>query len=228
MESRDKVTTGLHPFVLSQHTTTVRKFLQGHADRYAMVASGAGAPSLADVEILLDPDGVTLPHNFYMACGQWIRTRLIVGACFGVDHNAPEGLREFGEEISVRETELEEYVTREFDLLPQIPALLLRHVQIRWSNWLAAQWGKTSEVPFPDLTGLWTAMYNQDPWDPTFPAGYTLTPEATYGGGMSTRKTPGPNHTDQWPQLETSASPAVTVASMVALHLARASAHQRI
>ena len=44
MESRDDLTTGLHPFVLGQHTATVHKFLCGQADRYAMVASGTGAP----------------------------------------------------------------------------------------------------------------------------------------------------------------------------------------
>ena len=43
-----------------------------------------------------------------MARGQWLRTRLIVGTCFGVDHNASEGLKEFGEEMSARETDLEE------------------------------------------------------------------------------------------------------------------------
>ena len=78
MESRDNLTTGIPPFVLGQHTDTVRKFLRRQADRYTMVASGRGAPSLADVEILLAPDGVTLPHNFSMAHGQWLRTRLIV------------------------------------------------------------------------------------------------------------------------------------------------------
>ena len=52
MKSRDDLTTGLYPFVLRQHTATVRKFLRGQSDRYTMVASGAGAPSLTDVEIL--------------------------------------------------------------------------------------------------------------------------------------------------------------------------------
>ena len=80
-----------------------------------------------------------------------------------MDHNASEGLQNFGEELSARETELEEYVPRDATLLTQIPALLLRHAQIRWSNWLAAQWGKTSEVPFPNLAGLWTAIDNQEP-----------------------------------------------------------------
>ena len=108
MESRDDLTTGLHPFVLGQHTATVRKFLCGQADRYAMVASDAGAPYSSDVEIFSAPEGVTLPRNFSMACGQWLRTRLIVGTCFGVDHNTSEGFREFGEEMSARDTELGE------------------------------------------------------------------------------------------------------------------------
>ena len=79
-----------------------------------------------------------------------------------------------------RENELEEYIPRDSSLLAQIPALLLRHAQIRWSNWLAAQWGRTSKVPFPNFTGLWTAIYNQEPWEPTFPAGYTFLPGSTH------------------------------------------------
>ena len=67
IEIRDDLTTVIHPFVVRQHTVTVRKFLCRQADRYAMVASGAGAPYLADMEILLAPDGVTLPCNFSMA-----------------------------------------------------------------------------------------------------------------------------------------------------------------
>ena len=63
----------------------------------------------------------------------------------------------------VRETKIEEYVPRESALLTQITALLLRHAQICWSNWLTAQWGKTSEVLFPYLAGLWMAMENQEP-----------------------------------------------------------------
>ena len=64
MDIRDDLTTGLHPFFLGKHTATVRKFLRGQADRYAMVASGTADPSLADVKILLAPNGVTLPLNF--------------------------------------------------------------------------------------------------------------------------------------------------------------------
>ena len=128
-----------------------------------MVVSGASTPSLADVEILLAPDGVTLPRNFSMTCVQWLWSWFIVRTFFGVDHNASDGLTEFAEEMLARETDLEEYILHDTALRPQIPALILRHAQIRWSNWLAAQWGKTSEVTFPDLAGLWTAMENQEP-----------------------------------------------------------------
>ena len=132
----------------------------GQADQYAMVASGTGALSLADVEIFLATDGMTLPQNFSMVRRQWLRNRLIVGTCFCVDHKASDGLKEFEEEMSVREMELEEYIPRDTSLRPRIPALILRHAQIRWSNWIADQCRKTSEVPFPNLAGIWSAMEN--------------------------------------------------------------------
>ena len=72
----------------------------------------------------------------------------------GVDNNPSDGLKKFCEEMSARETDLKKYIPRDTALRPQIPALILQHAQICWSNWIAAQWVKTSEVPFPDLTGL--------------------------------------------------------------------------
>ena len=89
-----------------------------------MVASGAGVPSLADAEILSAPNGVTLPRNFSMSRGQWLRTKLIVETCFGLDHNTPDFLKEFGEEMLAREMELEEYIPRDTALRPHIPALI--------------------------------------------------------------------------------------------------------
>ena len=106
-----------------------------------------------------------------------------------------------------RETELEEYIPRDTALRPQIPALIFRHAQIRWSNWLATQWVKTSEVPFPNLAGLWTTMENQDTWEPTFLAGCTLSPEAAYRGSVSTRPNHGPVYPARWTTVDTSAAP---------------------
>ena len=128
-----------------------------------------------------------------------------------MDHNASEGLREFGEELSAMEIELEEYIPRDAALLPQIPALLLRLAQILWSNCLASQWGKTSEVPFPNLAGLWTPMENQELWEPTLPAGYTLAPDAAYRGNMIPRPIQGTHTSARWDPAETSTAPPRTV-----------------
>ena len=107
-----------------------------------------------------------------------------------MDHNASKGLNEFGEEISARETDLEEYIPCGAAFRPQVTALILRHAHTRWPNWIADQWGKTSEVPFPTLAGLWTAMENQEPWEPTFTTGYTLSTNNVYGGSGGVRTAP--------------------------------------
>ena len=79
-----------------------------------------------------------------MARGQRLWTWLIVGTCFAVDHNASDGLKEFGEEMSDMDTELEEYIPCDAAPRPQIPELILCHAQICWSNWTAEQWGTFS------------------------------------------------------------------------------------
>ena len=56
-------------------------------------------------------------------------------------------------------------------------------------------------------------MKNLDPWEPTIPAGYTLSPEAAYGGGVSTHLTPGPTYLTRWPILETSVATTVAAAA---------------
>ena len=144
-----------------------------------------------------------------MARGQWLRTSLIVATCFGVDHNASKFLKDFGGELSERETELEGYISWDAALLPQIPSFLLRHAQICWSNWLASQWGKTSEVHFPNLAGLCTAMENQEPWEPTFPAGYTFLPDTASPWPSQGLPTPA-----RWNPAETPTAPTRTVPTL--------------
>ena len=227
MESRDDLMTGLHPFVLGHHKATVRKFLLGQANRYAMVDSGADALCLADVEILSAPSGVTLQRNFSMARGQWLSTRMIVGTCFYVDHNASEGLKEFGGKMSARETDLEEYIPCDAALRSQVLALILCHAQIRWSNWISVQWGKTSEVTFPNLTGLWTAMENQEPREPTFPAGYTLPSENGYRGSDSACPDLKPAYLARNPTVNTLATPTSAAAAAAVVPTSRAESARR-
>ena len=121
-----------------------------------------------------------------------------------------------------RETDLEDYIPRNAALRPQVPELILRHAQIRWSNWIAAQWGKTSKVPFPNLAGIWTSMENQEPWESTFPAGYTLSPETVYGGSGSACPAHGPAYPARWHVVDTSAAPTSVATAAAAASTERA------
>ena len=42
------------------------------------------------------------------------------------------------------------------------------------------------------MAGIWTTMENQEPWEPTFPADYTLPPKNVYGGSGRGRQAPKP------------------------------------
>ena len=49
---------------------------------------------------------------------------MVVGTCFGVDHNTSNGLKEFREKMLAREMELEEYSPREPRMKKNLPSLL--------------------------------------------------------------------------------------------------------
>ena len=71
-------------------------------------------------------------------------------------------------------------------------------------------------------------MENQKPWEPTFPDGNTLSPEAAYEGGVSTRTTPGPIYPARWTTSNTLVAPTVaataaTVAPTLVVDLDRQS-----
>ena len=61
LDSRDDLMTGLHAFILGQHSPAEQKRLKEVAARYDMVMGSVGAPSMADANILSAPDGLTLP-----------------------------------------------------------------------------------------------------------------------------------------------------------------------
>ena len=64
-----------------------------------------------------------------------------------------------------------------------------------------------SGVPFPNLAGLWAAMENQEPWEPTFPADYTISPKTAYVGSVSARLAHGPAYPERYPAGDTLAAP---------------------
>ena len=60
-------------------------------------------------------------------------------------------------------------------------------------------------------------MENQEPWEPTFPAGYTLSPKTAYGGSVRAHMAHGPAYPARWLAVDTSAAPtsAATIATAV-------------
>ena len=75
-------------------------------------------------------------------------------------------------------------------------------------------------------------MENQNPREPNFPAGYTLSPKSAYGGGVSTHQSQGLAYLSRWPTSDTSVAPisavaAATAAPTLKAELARRSSGSR-
>ena len=71
-------------------------------------------------------------------------------------------------------------------------------------------------------------MKNQEPWEPTFTAGYTLSPEKIYRGSGSARPAPGPAYTSRGTAVDTSAAPTSVATTAVAVSTARAEVARQI
>ena len=172
LSSKDDLSSGPHAFTLGQHTAALRNLLKTRTDRHNLMAGGHAAPSLADAEKLVAPDGVKILTLHVQAHGHHNRLRILVHALFGERHTSSIQLKTFGQDMGRREQELEEYVPRERHLRPHMPAFVTRLVQIRWSNWLAQQWDSDEEIPFPNLSAIWENIDDGEPWEPTFLDGY--------------------------------------------------------
>ena len=100
--------------------------MKTHADRHNLMAGSHAAPSLANAEELVTPDGVTTPTSHQQARGKHNRLRILGHSLFGERHTSSKQLKTFGQEMDQREQELEEYVPRERHLRPHVPALINR------------------------------------------------------------------------------------------------------
>ena len=65
-------------------------------------------------------------------------------------------------------------------------------------------------------------MENKEPWEPTFPAGYTFSPENVYGGSGSACPSPGPAYLARGPAVDILAAPMTTATVAVLVSTTRA------
>ena len=88
LSSKDDISSGLHAFTLGQHNAARRKLLKTRADRHNLMAGGHAAPSLADAEKLVAPDGMTIPMSHGQAHGQHNRLCILGHALFRERHTS--------------------------------------------------------------------------------------------------------------------------------------------
>ena len=103
LTSKDDLSSGLHAFTLGKHTAARRKLLKTRADRHNLMSGGHAAPSLADAEELVAPNGMTIPTSHGQARGQHNRLRILGHALFGERHTSSKQLKMFGKEMGRRE-----------------------------------------------------------------------------------------------------------------------------
>ena len=69
------------------------------SDQHQVIAGGVGAPSLADLETLKAPDGVSLTANLDMAWGDCTELRVVLVILFGTYHPTALEMKEVHLEI---------------------------------------------------------------------------------------------------------------------------------
>ena len=88
------------------------------------MAGGHAAPSLADAEEIVAPDGVTILTSHGQARGQHNRLCILGHALFGENHTSSKQLKMFRQEMGRREQELDKYFPRERHLMPHVPSFV--------------------------------------------------------------------------------------------------------
>jgi hypothetical protein len=105
------------------------------------------------------------------ACLTYLQALIIV--CFNIyDHPWAIGLGTFLLDYAAREVQLETLQVRDPQYRNLGHALIVRHVQLRFSLWLQGQWNSPITVPVPDLTELLTQIELEMIWEPTLPPQY--------------------------------------------------------
>ena len=74
-------------------------------DQHQVISLGDGYPTLADLNSLKSPDGVSLLDSFPVAWGVHARLPVVLDTSMGIDHPAAHGLDTFRQ--ALREPEMD-------------------------------------------------------------------------------------------------------------------------
>ena len=99
LEQRNYLGTGLHAFILWNHTYDSQNIPKSHGHHYRFFTRGYGPPSLEYVETLMAPDGFTLLGYLPMDQSAYLIMRCMVATLLGPNHLAKKVLTAFGKDM---------------------------------------------------------------------------------------------------------------------------------
>ena len=172
MGNKEVLEAGMHPFVFSQHSAAERHQAMEVAGLYDFVTGQHANAGLADAQLLLATDTVSLPQMFSMGRGMITRCMVWFATFLGSDHDIVEDHQVFLQDWLLREAEYELIIPRDERMRMMVPTLFVRWFQIRLTVWLDSQWRSPRDVQTPDFHKLFTRIELGEAWEPTLPLKY--------------------------------------------------------
>jgi hypothetical protein len=182
----DDLEEGIHPFLATFKDQRARAEARHITNLYDDVMMGAGA-QLSDLAALRAAEKVGVPLDLISVGYTYQGFRVVLHSMFGPSHVLTQAYDRFLSAF-LRD---EHYIAT---VLPTMatPGQLVRHTQIRVSNWFTMQVQHPERVPVPDFTDMLTKIRHQEPWAPRMPAAYDYHPQAPRGPVRFTPASPTP------------------------------------
>jgi hypothetical protein len=162
----DDLEEGIHPFLATFKDQRARADANRVSSLYDDVMLGAGAP-LADLAALRAAEKVGVPLDLISVGYTYQGFRIVLHALLGSSHLLTQAYDGFVTAFMRKQ----HYIAT---VLPAIatPGQLVRHTQIRVSNWFSKQVLLPERVPPPDFQDMLTKIRYQESWAPRMPNAY--------------------------------------------------------
>ena len=119
---------GLNQFWLGQHTSATSKVLKARANQHQVIAGSIGVPTLADVASLTAPYGFSLPEMVAMLRSVHNRLQVVLDSLLERDQPVTKIMDAVILTLIERETEFEEYSSRDPRLKTKLSALITQWI----------------------------------------------------------------------------------------------------
>jgi hypothetical protein len=182
MFTDDDLGSGLHPFTVGyitpEQAEDQRKRKRIMTD---LIQSGEAVPSLNDAREIMDSLEVHIPFLVTQARFTHMRFLALIQALLTTNHPLVQSYKEFVEEFTACEPELDRARPRNAQNFFIAPALLVRWAQLRVSYWFRRQAGTNRAQPVPLFTELFNDIALERDWAPSFPEKYLKDPSPSGG-----------------------------------------------